>query len=148
MPDGEQDVLEFFAQTIETTFQRTLPDLTRDHDQGHSRPGATEALRWYGRLSAEQDRLSQAEDELVVALGAEPGELNPRQWELAHRVNTAVVERDVPAVILKALLDTVMADMAERGPRPNMGGARRIQAPAVAVAQLRGTGSAVQGRSR
>lgn len=148
MPDGEQDVLEFFAQSIETTFQRTLPDLARDHDQGRSRPGAAEALRWYGRLAAAQDRLHQAEDDLVVALGAEPGELTPRQWELAHRVNTAVVERDVPAVILKALLDTVMADTPERGPRPNTVAARRIQTPAVVAAQPRSVGSGVQGRSR
>lgn len=148
MPDGEQDVLEFFAQSIETTFQRTLPDLVRDHDQGRSRPGAAEALRWYGRLSAAQDRLHQAEDELVVALGAEPGELNPRQRELAHRVNSAVVERDVPAVILKALLDTVMADAPERGPRPSTVAAPRIQAPAVAAAQPHSVGSGVHGRAR
>ncbi|MGW1771731.1 hypothetical protein [Streptomyces sp. NPDC002104] len=146
MPDGEQDVLEFFAQSIETTFQRTLPDLARD--QGRSRPGAAEALRWYGRLAAAQDRLHQAEDDLVVALGAEPGELTPRQWELAHRVNTAVVERDVPAVILKALLDTVMADTPERGPRPNTVAARRIQTPAVAAAQPHSVGSGVHGRAR
>ncbi|MFI5982097.1 hypothetical protein ACIBEA_14580 [Streptomyces sp. NPDC051555] len=148
MPDGEQDVLEFFAQSIETTFQRTLPDLARDHDQGQSRPGAVEALRWYGRLAAAQDRLSQAEHDLVVALGAEPGELTPRQWEFAHRVNTGVVERDVPAVILKALLDTVMADTPERGPRPNMVALRRVQASSVSAAQPPIVGSGVHGRAR
>ncbi|MCX5303137.1 hypothetical protein OG304_06680 [Streptomyces sp. NBC_00160] len=148
MPDGEQDVLEFFAQHIETTFQRTLPDLARDHDQGQSRPGAAEALRWYGRLSGAQDRLRRAEDELVVALGAEPGELNPGQWELAHRVNTAVVERDVPAVILKALLDTVVADTAKRGSRQSTVASGRIQGPAVAVAQPLRVSNAVQGRAR
>ncbi|MFE2140363.1 hypothetical protein ACFXA3_01135 [Streptomyces sp. NPDC059456] len=148
MPDGEQDVLEFFAQQIETTFQWTLPDLARDHDQGQSRPGAAEALRWYGRLSGAQDRLRQAEDELVVALGAEPGELKPGQWELAHRVNTAVVERDVPAVILKALLDTVVADTAERGSGQSTVASRRIQGPAVAVAQPPRGSNAVQGQAR
>ncbi|MFJ6783616.1 hypothetical protein [Streptomyces yangpuensis] len=148
MPDGEQDVLEFFAQNIEATFQQTLPDLEREHNQGHSRPGTGAALRWYGRLSAAQHRLRQAEDELVVALGAEPGQLNPRQWELAHRVNTAVVERDVPAVILKALLDTVIADAAERGAPQNTAASFRIQAPAVAVARPHRISTAVQGRAR
>ncbi|MFZ3548855.1 hypothetical protein ACODT3_25230 [Streptomyces sp. 4.24] len=148
MPDGEQDVLEFFAQHIETTFQRSPLDLAREHDQGQNRPGAAEALRWYGRLSAAQDRLSQAEDKLVVALGGEPGELNPGQWELAHRVNSAVVERDVPAVILKTLLDTVAADTAERGSQPNLVASRRIQAPAVAVARPHTVSAAAQGRTR
>ncbi|MFI7356127.1 hypothetical protein ACIBTP_19535 [Streptomyces avidinii] len=148
MPDGEQDVLEFFAQNIESTFQQTLPDLERDHNQGQSRPGTGEALRWYGRLSAAQDRLRQAEDELVVALGAEPGQLNPRQWELAHRVNAAVVERDVPAVILNALLDTVIADAAERGAPQNTAASFRIQAPAVAAAQPHRISMAVQGLAR
>ncbi|MFJ9551257.1 hypothetical protein [Streptomyces erythrochromogenes] len=148
MPDGEQDVLEFFAQHIETTFQRSLVDLAREHEQGQSRPGAAEALRWYGRLSAAQDRLSQAEDELVVALVGEPGELNPGQWEIAHRVNSAVVERDVPAVILKTLLDTVAADTPERGPRPNLVASHRIQAPAVGVARPHAVSAAAQGRTR
>ncbi|MFG2996600.1 hypothetical protein [Streptomyces sp. NPDC048340] len=132
MPDGDQEVLELFAQHIEKVFQRTLPDLVRDHDRPD---GAVEALRWFDRLSAAQDRLRQAEDALVEALGAQPGDLTPRQWELAHRVNSAVVERDVPAVILKALLDNVRAGVDERSSRQSTPAARRIHAPAPVMAR-------------
>lgn len=116
MPDGEheQDVIALVAQEIEKAFRCTFPDLVRAHATGRAAPGADATLYWSARLAAAQLRLGRLEDELVVALGADPGEVNATQQNLAHRVNRAVEDRDLPAVILQSVLHMATRERDKR----------------------------------
>ncbi|WP_406186177.1 hypothetical protein [Streptomyces sp. NBC_01006] len=107
MPEELDDVLAAFAQQIQARFQMPLHQL-RDAVKAapQANPDATTVARWYGHLEEAQGLLSQAEDDLVLALDRAPaGELEDPVMALADRVNTLVAVRDGRAMVVRHLLD-------------------------------------------
>lgn len=107
MPEELDDVLAAYTRQIEARFQiplHQLRDAVTAAPQANAE--ATTLLRWYGHLEEAQGLLSQAEDDLVLALDRAPaGELEDPVMLLADRVNTLVAVRDGRAMVVAHLLD-------------------------------------------
>ncbi|MEU2874114.1 hypothetical protein ABZ769_33785 [Streptomyces olivoreticuli] len=148
MPDDADDVMGVITEQIESRFHMSLPELRRAVAAApQANREATEVIHWHGLLEQAQGVLERAEDDLVAALGTQPGELDDPAMGLAHRVNTAVAVRDGRAMVVKFLLDPDAP--GKHGPGARRGasaGARRGPAlqtsppalPAVPAAPVRG----------
>lgn len=115
MPKFSEDVMGVITERIEDRFQMPLADLRRAVQAApQANPDATSVVHWYGLLTEAQGALESAEDALVEALGAQPGELDDPVMELAHQVNAAVAARDGRAMVVDYLLDPLAP--GKRGP--------------------------------
>lgn len=115
MPEFSEDVMGVVTERIEARFQMPLADLRRAVQAApQANPDATSVVHWYGLLAESQYALDTAEDALVAALAAQPGELDDPAMELAHQVNAAVAARDGRVMVVDYLLDPLAP--GKRGP--------------------------------
>ncbi|MFE7117590.1 hypothetical protein ACFU99_19460 [Streptomyces sp. NPDC057654] len=104
--DGTEDVVGVLTARIEAQYRMGIDQLKAAAATApEATPGAAGLLAWHGLLIESEAALERAEDALLAALEAQPGEVDDPTMDLAHRVNEAVAVRDGRALIVRWLLD-------------------------------------------
>ncbi|AUH40507.1 hypothetical protein [Streptomyces sp. CMB-StM0423] len=106
IPENADHVVSVLTERIEAQFDMGMGKLKAAvAARPDANPQATSVVKWHGLLIESQEVLDRAEDDLLAALGTQPGEVDDQTTDLAQFVNAAVTARDGRALVVRYLLD-------------------------------------------